>query len=74
MAEFHRHGLDSLIGNYRADVAHQTMDSVIVAGPWLRAGCVVFLAVTSLIRSGRRKLNPMPDGGHRRHDRRLDVS
>ena len=63
MAEFHRHGIDSRIGKHRADVVHQTMDSVIVAGPWLLAGCVVFLAVRSLIRSGRRKLNR--DAGRR---------
>jgi hypothetical protein len=63
MAEFHRHGIDSRIGKHRADVVHQTMDSVIVAGPWLLAGGVVFLAVRSLIRSGRRKLNP--DAGRR---------
>ena len=35
MTEFHRHGIDSRIGKHRADVVHQTMDSVIVAGPWL---------------------------------------
>ena len=63
MAEFHRHGINSRIGKHRADVVHQTMDWVIVAGPWLLAGCVVFLAVRSLIRSGRSKLNP--DGGRR---------
>jgi hypothetical protein len=34
---------------------HQTMDPIIVAGPWLLAGGVVFLAVRSLIRSGRSK-------------------
>jgi hypothetical protein len=39
------------------------MDPIIVAGPWLLAGCVVFLAVRSLIRSGRSKLNP--DAGRR---------
>jgi hypothetical protein len=36
-------------------VVHQTMDPIIVAGPWLLAGGVVFLAVRSLIRSGRSK-------------------
>jgi hypothetical protein len=55
MAEFHRHGIDSRIGKHRADVVHQTMDPIIVAGPWLLAGGVVFLAVRSLIRSGRSK-------------------
>jgi hypothetical protein len=61
MAEFHRHGIDSRIGKHRADVVHQTMDSVIVAGPWLLAGCVVFVAVRSP-RAGR-KLNR--DAGRR---------
>ena len=56
MSEFRRHGIDSRIGKHRADVVHQTMDPIIVAGPWLLAGGVVFLAVPrSLIRSGRSK-------------------
>jgi hypothetical protein len=54
-AEFRRHGIDSRIGKHRADVVHQTMDPIIVAGPWLLAGGVVFLAVRALIRSGRPK-------------------
>ena len=37
MTEFHRHGIDSRIGKHRADV-HQTMDPIIVAGPWLLGG------------------------------------
>jgi hypothetical protein len=61
--EFHRHGIDSRIGKHRADVVHQTMDPIIVAGPWLLAGGVVFLAMRSLIRSGGRRLNP--DAGRR---------
>jgi len=58
MTEFHRHGIDSRIGKHRADVVHQTMDPIIVVGPWLLAGGVVFLAARSLIRSARSKLNP----------------
>jgi hypothetical protein len=53
--EFHRHGIDSRIGKHRTDVAHHTMDPIIVAGPWLLAGGVVFLAMKSLIRMGRRR-------------------
>jgi hypothetical protein len=34
------------------------MDPIIVAGPWLLAGCVIFLAVRSLIRWGRSKSEP----------------
>jgi hypothetical protein len=63
MTEFRRHGIDSRIGRHRADVVHQTLDSVIVAGPWLLAGCAVFLTMRSLIRSARSKLNP--DAGRR---------
>jgi hypothetical protein len=63
MTEFRRHGIDSRIGRHRADVVHQTMDSVIVAGPWLLAGCAAFLTMRSLIRSARSKLNP--DAGRR---------
>jgi hypothetical protein len=58
MTEFHRHGIDSRIGKHRADVVHQMMDPIIVAGPWLLAGGVVFLAVRSLIRSDRSKTQP----------------
>src|SRR5215213_45401 len=58
MTELRRHGIDSRIGKRRADVLHHPMDAVIVGGPWLLAGGVVFLAARSLIRSGRSKTEP----------------
>jgi hypothetical protein len=50
LSEFDRHGIDSRIRKGRADVVHQTLDPLIVAGPWLAAGGVVYVAVRSLKR------------------------
>jgi hypothetical protein len=58
MTEFRRHGIDSRIGKHRADVVHQMMDPVIVAGPWLLAGGAAVLGVRSIIRSGWSKTEP----------------
>jgi hypothetical protein len=52
-SEFTHHGLGSRIGRKRADLAHQPLDPIIVAGPWLLAGGVAFAAVRSLV--GRRR-------------------
>jgi hypothetical protein len=52
-ASFDRHGIDSRIGKGRADVVHQTLDPLIVAGTWLAAGGVVYGAVKSLKRLGK---------------------
>jgi hypothetical protein len=38
LSEFRRHGIASRFGRKRADVGHQALDPVIVAGPWLAAG------------------------------------
>jgi hypothetical protein len=40
LAEFTRRGMSSRLGRRRADVAHQIMDPLIVAGPWIAAGVV----------------------------------
>ena len=45
LSEFSRHGFSSRIGRKRADVAHQAIDPLIVAGPWLLAGAVAYRAV-----------------------------
>ena len=42
LSEFKAHGLKSRLGQKRADVVHQPLDAVIVAGPWLLAGTAVY--------------------------------
>jgi hypothetical protein len=39
-SEFTHHGISSRFGRNRADVKHQWIDSLIVAGPWLLVGAV----------------------------------
>ena len=53
LSEFSRHGVSSRIGRKRADVKHHLVDPVIVAGPWLLAGGIVFSAVRRVL--GRRR-------------------
>ena len=37
LSEFSRHGFSSRVGRKRADVGHQALDPIIVAGPWVLA-------------------------------------
>jgi hypothetical protein len=53
LSEFSRHGISSRIGTKRADLAHQPLDPIIVAGPWLVAGGAVYAAVKALARHRR---------------------
>jgi hypothetical protein len=46
-------GLRSRLGQKRADLAHQPLDPVVVAGPWVAAGAVAVLGVRKLVRAGR---------------------
>jgi hypothetical protein len=62
LSEFKYHGLRSRMGQNRADLKHQALDPVIVAGPWLAAGGIAYLAVKALaVRVGR----PRRDGATR---------
>ena len=45
LSEFSRHGVSSRVGKNRADVRHQMLDPIIVGGPWVLAGGLVFWAV-----------------------------
>jgi hypothetical protein len=54
-SEFTNHGIASRRGQKRADLAHQALDPIIVAGPWLVAGAVAFSVVKRL--AGRRASN-----------------
>jgi hypothetical protein len=54
MSEFTHHGLSSRIGRKRTDLAHQMLDPVIVAGPWVAAAGVAWVGVRKLVGSVRR--------------------
>jgi hypothetical protein len=42
LSEFTRHGVSSRLGQKRADLVHQPLDPIIVAGPWVAAGGVAY--------------------------------
>ena len=52
--EFTHHGMSSRFGRRRADVNHQWLDPVVVAGPWVAAAGVAYGGVRKLVRSPRR--------------------
>jgi hypothetical protein len=53
LSEFSRHGAGSRFGRNRADLNHQWLDPVIVAGPWLLAGGAA-AALVAALRKARR--------------------
>jgi hypothetical protein len=53
-SEFTHHGLTSRVGTKRADLAHQALDPVIVAGPWVAAGAAAYVGGRTVVRSLRR--------------------
>ncbi|GAB2983333.1 hypothetical protein LWP59_17400 [Amycolatopsis acidiphila] len=63
LSEFSRHGVSSRLGKKRADVKHQMLDPVIVAGPWVAVGGLVFGTVRKVL---RRSDAPGPRGARRR--------
>lgn len=54
LSELRRHGLSSRIGHKRADLTHQPLDPVLVAGPWVAAVGTGYLALRAVLRSRRR--------------------
>ena len=54
LSEFSRHGIASRVGRGRADLRHQLLDPVIVAGPWVIAAAAAFSTVRALGRRWRR--------------------
>lgn len=50
LSEFSRHGIRSRSGQKRADLSHQLLDPVIVAGPWILAGAAGFAIARTLSR------------------------
>jgi hypothetical protein len=53
LSEFSRHGFSSRIGRKRADVGHHVLDPLLVAGPWVLAGVVVYRAGKGLAKRRR---------------------
>jgi hypothetical protein len=53
LSEFSHHGIASRIGKKRADVGHQLLDPVIVAGPWVVACGVAYSAARSIAKRRR---------------------
>jgi hypothetical protein len=53
LSEFTHHGLRSRLGVKRTDLKHQPLDPIIVAGPWLLGGWLVFRAGRGLVRALR---------------------
>ena len=52
LGELRRHPVGSRVGQHRADLSHQPLDPLIVAGPWL-AGAAVAFAVVRRVRRRR---------------------
>ena len=53
LSEVRRHGIASRFGRGRADVNHQWVDPLLVAGPWVAAGTAGYLGVRALVRRVR---------------------
>jgi hypothetical protein len=53
LSEFSHHGLSSRLGQKRADLAHQPLDPVIVAGPWILSGGLAYLGARRVLRRVR---------------------
>jgi hypothetical protein len=54
LSEFSHHGLRSRFGQKRADLAHQPLDLIIVAAPWVATAAVGYAVFKRLARRGRR--------------------
>ena len=54
-SEFSHHGITSRLGQKRADLAHQALDPIIVFGPWVVAGGLVYRGLKGLRRTVSRR-------------------
>jgi hypothetical protein len=50
LSEVSHHGLASRVGQKRADRAHQPLDLVIVAAPWVAAGGIAYSVLKRVAR------------------------
>jgi hypothetical protein len=53
LSELSHRGIASRVGQKRADLVHQPLDPIIVAGPWLLAGGLVAVGVRSVLKARR---------------------
>ena len=53
LSEFKHHPIASRVGQKRTDLVHQPLDPIIVAGPWLAAGGLIYVGLRALQRSRR---------------------
>jgi hypothetical protein len=58
LSEFSHHGLASRVGQKRADLAHQPLDLLIVAAPWVMAGAIAFAVLQGVSRGRRLAWHP----------------
>jgi hypothetical protein len=66
LSEFSHHGIASRIGRNRADLKHQTLDPIIVAGPWLAVAGLVYSLIRSLgLWAGRDRDGARASADHR---------
>jgi hypothetical protein len=55
-SEFSHHGIASRLGHKRADLAHQPLDPIIIAGPWVLAGAAAYVALRPLAKAATSRL------------------
>ena len=53
LSEFKHHGIASRIGQKRADLTHQSLDPIIVAGPWVIVAGAAYVGLKALRKTGR---------------------
>ena len=51
LSEFSHHGISSRLGKKRGDLAHQPLDPIVVAAPWIVAGGVAYIGLKGLLRA-----------------------
>ena len=49
LSEFSHHGINSRVGKKRADLAHQTLDPILVAVPWVTGLGVAYVGIKSAV-------------------------
>lgn len=60
LSEFSHHGLSSRLGKKRADLVHQPLDLLIVAGPWVGAGAAAYAGLRRFRAAVRRATEVSP--------------